>query len=547
MTRKSQHAPSLPYRLGQQFDRAIGVVAPGWAWKRAKLRLVTEAAFKLAKYQGADRGRLFGHWNPGSGSADADLLPDLATLRERSRDLNRNDAIAAGITGTKVANVIGTGIRPQSRVGREQLGIQEGQADALQKAIEQAWQTWVPWADAENRQDFYEMQELIHRQTLENGEVIILRQNVQPAGGRRYGFAVQLIESDRLGTPTDLANGRRDIRYGVELGPIGEPVAYWIRKTHPGDLWTARQYTATSDAFVRVPAYDADGRWNILHRYRLKRAGQTRGIPDFAPVLTRLKSLADYMEAEEVAARVTAAIALFIRKTDAWLAATGRFEDTDNNDKRIEYVEPGMIEYLNPGDEITPFLPQRPGNTFEPYVSAMLRWIAAALGLSYELVARDFSKTNYSSARAALLEAWRFFRNDQEWFSRRVFQPMWELVIEEAYLRGDLPIADFYPQRESIVQARWIAPGRGWVDPKNEIEADILAMQAGILTRADICAAQGLDSEEQAVQQAREQKQREDLGLDPMPALNTAPAAKASAKAPANGRGTQAEDNQGEQ
>ena len=95
---------SLAVRVGRQLDRAIGVAAPGWAWKRAKLRLVTEAAFKLAKYQGADRGRLFGHWNPGGGSADADLLPDLSTLRERSRDLNRNDAIAAGITGTKVAN-----------------------------------------------------------------------------------------------------------------------------------------------------------------------------------------------------------------------------------------------------------------------------------------------------------------------------------------------------------------------------------------------------------------------------------------------------------
>ena len=206
MTRKSQHA-SLPYRVGQQLDRAIGVVAPGWAWKRAKLRLVTEAAFKLAKYQGADRGRLFGHWNPGGGSADADLLPDLATLRERSRDLNRNDAIAAGITATKVANVIGTGIRPQSRVDREQLGLEEGQADALQKAIEQAWQAWVPWADAENRQDFYELQELIHRQTLENGEVIILRQNVQP-----------------VAEPPRPRHGRRDGRLQRHVGRLGAAV-----------------------------------------------------------------------------------------------------------------------------------------------------------------------------------------------------------------------------------------------------------------------------------------------------------------------------------
>jgi len=149
---KKQQTPSLHFRVGHAIDQAVGLVAPRWAWKRARLRLVNEAAFQFAKYQGAERGRLFGHWLPGGGSADADLLPDLALLRERSRDLNRNDAIAAGITGTKVANVIGTGIRPQSRLDRNVLGLGERQADALQKSIEAAWQAWVPWADAKNRQ-----------------------------------------------------------------------------------------------------------------------------------------------------------------------------------------------------------------------------------------------------------------------------------------------------------------------------------------------------------------------------------------------------------
>ena len=113
-------------------------------------------------------------------------------------------------------------------------------------------------------------------------------------------------------------------------------------------------------------------------------------------------------EAELVAARIAACFSIFITSEASMDLGTGY--DRNVQGQYLESLEPGMIRHLLPGESITSFNPQRPAATFEPFVERILRAISAALGLPYELVAKDFSKTNYSSARAALLEARRYFR-----------------------------------------------------------------------------------------------------------------------------------------
>ncbi len=39
------------------------------------------------------------------------------------------------------------------------------------------------------------------------------------------------------------------------------------------------------------------------------------------------------------------------------------------------------------------------------------------MNLPYELFAKDFSRVNYSSARAALLEAWRYLHGRRRWLT----------------------------------------------------------------------------------------------------------------------------------
>ena len=487
---------TLGERISKGIDSVIGVFSPKAAYKRKAFR---RAQTMLGSYRGADKTRLRSSWWPGGGSADEDLLPDLPVLRERSRDLNRNDAHAAGITTTVTSNTVGTGIKPQSRVKTKKLGISDDEATVFQEAAEDNWEKWCPFADAGSRMDFYEIQNLVDRQILENGEIILLPLMLD-GKSRPFSLAFDIVEADRLETPPD-KRADKNVRYGVEIGERGEPVAYYIRKTHPGDLTLSR---GAERQYMRIPAVGDTGRKNVIHLYWVNRPGQTRGVPFFAPVMNYFKDLADYMEAELVAARVAACFAVFIKKDDNYAAALSNTSETNSKGQRIQELEPGMIDYLGPGEDISAFNPNRPGGQFEPFVDRILRAISTGLNLPYEIVAKDFSKTNYSSARAALLEARRYFMVRQAWLSRKLCQPAWDMLQEEAFLKNQLPAKSFYEKKSDWCRARWIAPGWQWVDPVKEAKSSEMAIDIGISTLADEAASQGKDWEEVLEQRARE-------------------------------------------
>jgi len=496
-------------RLSGGLDGLISFFSPRAGFKRSMFRQAIKLSDSFGSYKGASRDRLRSSWIPGGGSADSDLLPELKDIRERSRDLNRNDAHASGITSTMTTNVVGSGIRPQSRIDKESLGMDESTASTFQKDAERVWKKWTSYADAGNRMDFYEIQELVDRQILENGEAIIIPMMLQDPD-RPYSLALQIIESDRLDTPTGM-QGDRSIRSGVKIGEKGEPVSYFIQKTHPGDI----RYTKQAErVFTEIPAKNEYGRRNVFHLYYVQRSGQTRGVPFFAPVLTYFKDLGEYAEAELVAARIAACFSLFITSEASMDVSAGGAYDRNPSGQLLESLEPGMIKHLMPGESITSFNPQRPGASFEPFVDRILKAISAALGLPYELVAKDFSKTNYSSARAALLEARRYFKMRQEWLARKLCQPIWEMVLEEAYLRGEISADTFYENKRYWTGASWIAPGWEWVDPLKEAQAAEVGLKNGIVTFSDIYAQEGKDWEESFEQRKREETKIKELGLE---------------------------------
>lgn len=494
--------------FADRIDDFIGVFSPETAARRKYFRFISQKM--LGSYRGADISRVRGGWITQGGSPDYDLLPDLPKLRERSRDLVRNDGIASGAIDTIVTNIIGSGIRPQSRIDRETLSIDEEFADKLQKQMEKIWARWVEYADAGNRLNFYEMEELSERQRLVNGESIIIPMRVTKSKRKRpYMLALQMVESDRLDTPTDLVSDK-NIRKGVEIGEeYGDPVAYYIRKTHPGDYMYTRNSSKTSNLFVRYPALNDFGDPNFFHLYHVKRSGQTRGEPFFAPVINLFKDRFDYMEAEILAAKVAACFAIFIKKNNSYNVSLNRSQS--DNGKRVEEIYPAMIEYLNENEEIQSFNPNRPGGTFGLFMERILRDMAAGMNIPYEVLAKDFSKSNYSNTRAALLEARRFFMMQQQFVSNKLCQPVLMMLMEEAYLRGELPILDFYQNRAAYVRTRWISPGWQWVDPQKEVAASVLAVDNNLSTLADEFATQGQDWEEALEQIAREKKKIKEL------------------------------------
>jgi lambda family phage portal protein len=188
----------------------------------------------------------------------------------------------------------------------------------------------------------------------------------------------------------------------------------------------------------------------------------------------------------------------------------------------------GMIIPLLPGERLNAVAPARPAAAFPAFTMAVMRHIAAGLNIPYELLLKDFSQTNYSSARAALLEAWRYFKSRRAWLSAHWARPVYELWLEEAISKGHVEAPNFYERRAAWSRARWIGPGRGWIDPVKEANASETRLRIGITTLEDECAEQGADWEEVAEQRAREKAKLDELGLEqaaPQPGAAGDPAA----------------------
>lgn len=490
--------PNIEQPKKNFLDRTIEFISPDWALKRAERRF----RIQLSQYKSADITQLRSSWL--TFNADDKQTPDnyeLQTLRQRSRDAIRNDPVATGAQDTLKVNIVGSGLTPQSAIRANVLGVSEDRAENLRNQAELIFEKFKPFADSGNRLDFDEIQFLALAKIIEDGETIAVPTWASESW-RPYSRCIELIESERLATPSDKTG---QFKHGIETGVRGQPIAYHIRKRNLKSVSTTE--------YNRITARDSQGRPKILHVFPTRRPGQMRGIPIFSPILTYFKDLSDYLEAEIVAARVAACLAVFVTKADPMTAALSMSTIDSTGTNRYQSLEPGMIGYLQPGEAINSVSPNRPGETFADFVEQILRTIGQALQLPYELLVKDFSKTNYSSARAALLEGRRSFTTWRKWFSKKFCQPFWDLVLEEAYLRGDFDAPDFYRFREEYTRALWIGGGWGWVDPIKEVESSKMAIASNLSTLAEEAAGQGRDWEEILMQRKREKDKTNELDL----------------------------------
>ena len=450
-------------------DRAIRYLDPQKANKRAGARLMAIAG----GYVGASTiRRQTLSWSAQKGDADAVINPDLPLLRERSRDLLRNAPLAVGAVNTVVTNVVGTGLRHKSKIDRDALKLTEEQGDAWEAQTEREWRLWSesPECDVARTLRFTAMQDLAFRQTLENGDVFALMPNlVRP--GSPYGLKVQLVEGDRVCNP-NWAQDTATIAGGVERDVNGAPVRYHILDKHPGAAFFSRG----SVTWLPRDAFSKTGRRNVIHLFKPVRPGQSRGIPYLAPVIEPLKSLDRYTEAEIAAAVISGMFTVFV-KSDSGnvnlnpMAPTSETQgsDTDEDFKMAS----GAILNLAKGESIETADPNRPNTAFDPFVQAVLRQIGVALELPFEVLVKHFT-ASYSAARAALLEAWRFFRTRRQWLAENFCQVIYELWMDEAVALGRIKAPGYFSDpiiRKAYLGTEWIGPAPGQIDPGKEVDA----------------------------------------------------------------------------
>lgn len=498
-------------------DRVVRYFNPikGNARLQARLQSSMVGAM-LGGYVGTSRSdRALSGWRTAVGSPDADILTDLQTLRDRSRWLARNSPLGGGAINTTVTNVVGGGLKLQARIDRDVLGLSEEQADAWEALVEREFCLFSKHCDAMRVLQFGRLQEVAFRSALESGDVFAVLPYIAKQTSP-YGLSVQLIEADRVTNPDNKADSTQ-IAGGVERDQYGAPVAYHIQNTHPGETYAM----GAKIEWTRVRAYgDASGRRQVIHLFKVIRPGQVRGVPFLAPVIRELKQISRYTDAELMAAVISGMLTVFVKSDaggDSPLAPMSPTEETGaaSGDADIKLGN-GAVVGLAPGEDVTTVNPSRPNANFDPFFEAIVKQIGLSLEIPKEVLLKHFT-ASYSAARAALLEAWKFFRNRREWLAESFCQPIYEAFLEEAIANDRIPAPGYFSDpiiREAYCRAEWIGPAKGMINEKDEVEAAGLRIQYRLSTLdRETSELTGGDWETNIRQQQKEQRMLTEAGL----------------------------------
>ena len=456
-------------------DRVTAPIAPRWTLKRQRAR----AAMDLLQrhYEAAAIGRRTQGWRQTNSDANAAIAPVLGTIRERARDLVRNNPYAASALSTIADHAIGWGIVPKSN-----------------KRATTAWKQWgeTTDCDADGRHDFYGLQKLVKRTVVESGEILVRRRFRRLTDGFAIPMQLQVLDPDFLDTSKDtmLGGGERLIINGVEFDGIGRRVAYWLFKDHPGSGF------AGSLTSQRVPASE------VIHVFRPDRPGQVRGLSWFAPVLLRFKDFDEYEDATLMKQKIAACLAVIKSGSDS--AGVGLGTVDSSTTPQVDSLEPGAILDLGPDQTVQVVNPPRV-DEYDTYATAVLRAIATGLGVTYEDLTGDYKEMPFSAARMSRIRHWA---RVEDWRWRIIIpqfcEPSWRWFAEAAQIMG--LVGD-----DTAVE--WSAPPAPMVDPVNEGLAIQRNVRSGIQSLSDALRERGMDPKAVFAEMADDNKELDRLGI----------------------------------
>jgi lambda family phage portal protein len=502
-------APTPPSNLGRILDRVARELSPSWFARRQSQRLRGERAAAVRELIAEHRERISRRhrfddvglrrfdaasqtprtqgWIAPLTAPDAALGPALDRLRQRSRDLSRNNPWATKACRAIPSHMVRSGIRAT---------LNHSNPETKKKA-QALWDAWFESSqcDADGRTNGYGLERLVVRQVVEAGEVLARFRLRRQSDGLDVPLQVQVVEADHIDSTRDnsagvssLPSARRQ-RQGIEFDARGKRAGYWLFPEHPA-------YGMLYKTSVFVPAD------NVAHVYRVERPGQVRGIPWGAPCLLSLRDLGDWADATMLRTKLAACFAAFVT-TDADLDDPDAVAATPTG-KDVEDLEPGLVEYLRPGQTVSFTNP--PGvEGMDEFPKVTLRGIAVGYGVPVHVLTGDLSDVNFSSARIgnldfdAELEAWR-----EDWLVPQFLQPLFAAWLSQAFVAGQLP---------EDVTVSWTPPPAPLIDPKVDLEAAKARVRGGVSTMSEEQRRAGWRPEELREEMAADLKAMDDLDL----------------------------------
>jgi lambda family phage portal protein len=487
-------------------DWAVSVISPSRGAARQYARQVERS------YSGAVQSRLNTNKRPSNKSGDGELLGPWGadSVRALARMLVRDNPYAWSALESIIGEVLGTGIGFQSALETD-MGEDEEDINEKRDSI---FQQWCEVADINGQLTFNEMQILAFREMVEAGECLVRFHKVQKKHKgiiRPVPLALELIEADRLASDHDTYFASREggirIVRGVEQDETGKPIAYWIYPDHPNSPNTFARSPE------RIPATQ------MAHLFRKDRISQTRGVSWFAPVVGSTRDLGTYLDNEIQASTVASCFTAVItteRKIGQGPVSSGGEKTTNENGTPYQFMQPGLVLNLKPGEDAKSINPGRPNSAAGPWIELLLRGMAAGMGTSYEGVSKDFSQTSYSSSRTSKLENRPRFRRWQQYLMSHLCLRTWDEFCDAAAFAGieDFPsMSDLLEDRRAAAPVELMPPVWEWVDITAEQAASERAINALQSSYAEELGGRGRSWRLTFYRRAKEEALKKSLGL----------------------------------
>lgn len=456
----------------------------------------TEPQSYRRNYDAAKTDRLRDYWMPiSNATAEQTDSPYRQIIKNRARDLERNSDITQAVLQGFTRNVIGNGINVQSKI----LTNDNQDYDELNDKIEKLWRYWTKprSCDIAGQLSFTEIQKVLWERKFVDGDIFVIKVYDKTS---KIPLKLQLVESDMLDTSINFQNenGTKCIQ-GIEMDANNKPLAYHFKKNL--DFY----YQTETD---RIPAD------KVIHLFKKSRPSQIMGVSELAPVMDRIKSIQDFLEAEMIAQRIAACFALFVESENGQRRGSlGRTQDGQTDEERIDRIAPGLIEYLKPGEKISAANPGRNSANAKDFIETQLRLIGAGLGLSYEAFSRSMVQVNFSSARQSMLEDRKTFQQHQNYLIEHFCREVYTEFVISCLTAKLIDIPDFWQDKDRYLAHQWVTSGWTWIDPEKEVKAIKEELKSGMTTLANVASSHGKDWKEILIQRAREQKFAEELGL----------------------------------
>ena len=458
------------------------------------------------------------------------------TIDDRSRDMMLNNGYINGAISSSRDSIVGSQYRLNSMPDLLAIGIKDDEwGEEFQALAERRFnlvgESPHAYFDASGMNTFTSLIRLAVCVYMYTGEVLATAEWADSMVNRPFRTMIQMISPKRLSNPNGISDSQF-LRAGVEIDRLGKPTGYWIQDSESFDF-----FNPSSTSWKKVPPMTKWGRIQTIHIIEQKAPHQHRGIPELSSVLKQVRMTSRFQDVVLQQAVLQATYAASIESElprelvaeqmgqgDNYTEASAKFLKAyaDYAGGREITLDGVKMPVLFPGTKMKLQQLSNPAGVGSSYEESMLRHIATGLGLSYEQFSRDYTKTNYSSARAAINETRKTMQSRKKLVADRLATSIYRLWLEEQFNRGDLPLPPGKDLKwlysnpmhlDALAACSWIGASEGQIDQLKETQSAILRINAGFSTLEQEAANMGRDWRDVASQRAREVKYFDSLGL----------------------------------